>query len=240
MGNQVSTSTHRPPKASMFDGREKTLSVQVVSDMHLEFYKLSSTPDPDSNEQEPEQLFSKLLQPSADYLALLGDIGLPCKEEQHQEVQPMAYEALLVWCSSRWKEVWLIEGNHEYYQSTDILTRQVIEEKCRRAGENVFFLHKRSLIRHGVRICGTCLWSRLPEEEPLRKYIQERLSDYSQIRLGQSLSSCRPLLPSDTHSWFIDQIRWLKREIQQVSSPKSWPMDGNSSSRILISHSHSF
>merc|ERR1712000_694784 len=54
------------------------------------------------------------------------------------------------------------------------------------------------------------------EEEPLRKYIQERLSDYSQIRLGQSLSSCRPLLPSDTHSWFIDQIRWLKREIQQA------------------------
>ena len=72
------------------------MRIQYISDLHLEMYKENVSPD----------LFTKLIRPEAPYLALCGDIGIP---------DFVNYENFLNWCSRRWTKVFLVAGNHEYY-----------------------------------------------------------------------------------------------------------------------------
>ena len=93
-------------KQSKYDNRDPTLSIQVASDLHIEFYGLSKLKG-EELEKEKERVFSMLLTPSAPYLALLGDIGLPAAEEAGQ-----SYRDLLAWCSQRWKVIISFQFQH--------------------------------------------------------------------------------------------------------------------------------
>lgn len=65
----------------------KGLKIQICSDLHLEFYEKIQVPE--------------LIVPSAPYLALLGDIGLPIKEN---------YEEFLLKQSELYEEVFIVAG----------------------------------------------------------------------------------------------------------------------------------
>jgi ankyrin repeat protein len=80
-------------KLLKFDSLPKeNFSIQVASDIHLEFY------------QEGKDL-SQLIIPSAPYLALLGDIGLPIKRQN--------YKQFLLDMSEKFEIVFVLAGNHE-------------------------------------------------------------------------------------------------------------------------------
>ena len=74
-----------------------TFSMQYVSDIHLEMH---------DKYNEGVITPSMFLKPSAPYLALCGDIGIP---------ELKAYDVFLGWCSNNYEKVFLIAGNHEYY-----------------------------------------------------------------------------------------------------------------------------
>jgi len=71
------------------------MRVQYISDIHLELYK-----------DLPEAAFVNFITPDAPYLALCGDIGIPDFKN---------YEKFISWCAPRWNKIFIIAGNHEYY-----------------------------------------------------------------------------------------------------------------------------
>jgi predicted phosphodiesterase len=70
------------------------MTFQYISDIHLEHYKLE-----DIDKVIPEK--------EANILILAGDIGYP------EEIQ---YKTYIQKVSQIWEKVFLIAGNHEYYQ----------------------------------------------------------------------------------------------------------------------------
>eukprot|EP00012_Vannella_robusta_P002763 CAMPEP_0206184706 /NCGR_PEP_ID=MMETSP0166-20121206/1376_1 /ASSEMBLY_ACC=CAM_ASM_000260 /TAXON_ID=95228 /ORGANISM="Vannella robusta, Strain DIVA3 518/3/11/1/6" /LENGTH=233 /DNA_ID=CAMNT_0053599769 /DNA_START=21 /DNA_END=719 /DNA_ORIENTATION=- len=197
----------KSPKPSVFDAKEKDLKFQIASDIHLEFYNLNQSEDEAKNKEDREELFCKLLTPSAPYLALLGDIGLPANETFGK-----IYADLLAWCAIHWEEVWVVSGNHEYYKSDNIETEEAISMACKQAGDNVVYMQNTTLIREGVRVCGSSLWSFIPGEVV---NIHMRLSDYKHISIREG-SAKRALEPKDTHRWHLEHVTWIKEQISEA------------------------
>ena len=71
-------------------------SIQYISDIHLEFYKIN----------EVDNILS-YIQPNAKICVLAGDIGYPFQK---------IYEIFLCGISKKFDEIFLIHGNHEYYR----------------------------------------------------------------------------------------------------------------------------
>lgn len=71
-----------------------TIKIQYASDLHLEFYERAKTWEP-------------ILIPVPDtILVLAGDIGYPNRS---------LYKAFIEYCSRGWKQVYIVAGNHEFY-----------------------------------------------------------------------------------------------------------------------------
>ena len=141
-----------------------SFQLQYISDIHLEHH--------DKN-NEGYLVPSMFLKPSASYLALCGDIGNP---------DLPTYEALLRWCSKSYKLVFLVAGNHEFYnyrssQKSDMDTRlQKIRTMCS-AYNNIIFLNRDTyyLPEYNLRILGCTLWSDTSsgDEEKIIMYMND-------------------------------------------------------------------
>ena len=121
------------------------ITIQVVSDIHLEFYKK----------------FPKI-EPLAKYLFLAGDVGTISK----YETTPMV-EKFLLYCSDNWEKVFYVLGNHEFYQTDrDISKRLSYDELvlfykdiCKKL-PNVYLLDNEEMeIIEGLNVYGTTLWT---------------------------------------------------------------------------------
>jgi predicted phosphodiesterase len=66
--------------------------MQIISDVHLDLNKIDD--------------FASILTPSADYLAILGDVGF------HNIKRGLDF---MSYCSTNFKQVFLVLGNHDYY-----------------------------------------------------------------------------------------------------------------------------
>jgi len=110
--------------------------LQYISDLHLEFIE------------------SIVKVPVAGkYLALLGDIGNPFKSN---------YKTFLDYTSHHWDKVFLITGNHEYYN--DQYCMEEIEWQIKDLAskyQNVFPLIQERYELEEYTILGTTLWSRI-------------------------------------------------------------------------------
>ena len=71
------------------------MRIQYCSDLHLGVRTVAD--------------FTELLVPTAQVLALLGDIGTPDSTE---------FQQFLHWCCTQWKQVLLVPGNHEFWRLT--------------------------------------------------------------------------------------------------------------------------
>jgi len=116
----------------------ETYTLQYASDLHL-------------NDESPP--FHMLLEPVASELALCGDIGNP--------YTPI-YANFLKWCSKHWSKVYLLSGNHEYfnehlYTEVDLQIRAIAQD----AGPNILFLQNETvtLEKYKIIIVGSTLWS---------------------------------------------------------------------------------
>jgi predicted MPP superfamily phosphohydrolase len=112
--------------------------MQIVSDLHLEFYK-------------PHELLEKVkLKPNAEYLVLAGDICV-CGTNDIVNL-----EKFLDYYSSKYKLIFWLAGNHEFYSGKK-LYRSIddILDRCKKLSKkysNVVFLNNK---HYDITINGT-------------------------------------------------------------------------------------
>lgn len=174
--------------------------IQYISDIHLEFH------DEDNKGAFQPDMFVK---PVAPYLVLAGDIGIPELE---------GYKVFMNWCSHHWQHVFLVAGNHEFYNArcpvkTDMASKnQQIREICE-ALPNVHFLDCSSyfLPEENLRILGCTLWSNIPES--LSEKAITYMNDARQI-LQLNDVPFTPWAQSEEHT---KQKQWLTQEIHRCT-----------------------
>ena len=121
--------------------------IQYISDLHLEFYHIQKV-----------RAFANKIPVAADIIVLAGDIGYPHHLNGH-------YSLFLDIVSLKFKKVFIIAGNHEYYSyfAMDI-TVEKINTICQKY-PNVSFLNNEYEDYLGFRWIGTTLWSKLVDKE---------------------------------------------------------------------------
>lgn len=125
-----------------------TIKIQYFSDLHLEFI-------------EPNKIrkIYKNIIPNAEICVLAGDIGLPFQQ---------SYTDFLIYMNNIFKHIFLITGNHEYYQIKEN-SNKTIEEINNKINEiilsnnlnNIHFLNNSSFDLNNYRFIGTTLWSKI-------------------------------------------------------------------------------
>lgn len=142
--------------------------------------------------------------PIADYIALLGDIGDPFTPQYYDFIHDL---------STKFKKVFIIAGNHEYYfQIIDdtISKLKEIESKF----QNVHFLNNESIEVDGYLIVGSTLWSDITNSTSYR------INDFRYIRRNEI-----SLIDVHTYrSFFNKAVEFIQEETK-----KNIPM-------IVLSH----
>lgn len=196
--------------------------LQFVSDIHLEFY-------------EPEELpniLPKIIKPNKNNnVALLGDIGYP-----HTKI----YEDFISWCSKNFKRVFIIAGNHEYYNIADnklskkslevMKTIQEINEKIEDIEanyNNVHFLNRKKYIIHsncsseakdftsGVVILGATLWANIPPK--YQEQLPNMMNDYKCIYYMNENNKIEKLTTAYVNKMHKKDLNWIKKQVEQAN-----------------------
>lgn len=190
------------------------VKIQYVSDIHLETHQHTS-----------KEIFTKILKPSAPYLALCGDIGYPGAQ---------LYEPFLKYCSENFEHVFYIAGNHEYYNDSKaikylktkhFIEKSVPEEELRRISArfpretpedritkikeicekypNIHFLDKEiySIPNTNITVVGCTLWSRL-DMDP---YLYHQFNDFNMICTDKDTI----LTPKVYDQWFEEHLEFI-------------------------------
>jgi len=173
-------------KEVQWDGIE----LQLMSDIHLEF---------DGSEQSIPPW-----EPKAPILCLLGDIGYGTKKRIKEFNILMNFLATQ---AKRYEFVLFVPGNHEYYFGEYEEVMQNFREAFNPI-PNLKLMHKTSLLIKGVRILGTTLWTKIPEDQLF--VATKILNDYSTIEFGNE-----QLTPKITNQFHTEDVNWLRSEIEK-------------------------
>lgn len=161
--------------------------IRLFSDLHLELRRKG----PQFiqgwlNKMDPSRDGS-----AKDTLILAGDVGNPTKP---------IYRFLLTTISPLFEHIFLVAGNHEYYQregkSMEEVETQI--EVVTASFPNVHFLNRRSMIIHRTRFLGCTLWTHSDPD------LYHRISDYYQIP-GMTVERCNALHQRD-RDWLTEQL----------------------------------
>jgi predicted phosphodiesterase len=120
------------------------LAIQYISDIHLELLQVSHIEE-----------FNQLFQPKAKICILAGDIGNPFESK---------YTEFLKTIHCQFQKIFLIAGNHEYYQNTISETKEQIKNVCRQF-ENISFLDNSYEDYDNIRLIGTTLWTHISKPQ---------------------------------------------------------------------------
>ena len=169
-------------------------AIQIASDIHLEF----------------ENVINKMpkIKVKAPILALLGDIGYPRSNEYQQFIKD---------CSSKFKHIIIIAGNHEYYtDSIDNVHREIT--KLAAQYDNVHFLQCQSLelpdIIPNHIILGCTLWVKFDEKYAAKA--MEQINDYTWI---STEDECKVALTTkDTNSMYDEHLEFIIKECEKAKS----------------------
>lgn len=169
------------------------MKLQILSDLHLEF--------------SPNFYPPKI----GNMIALLGDIGYP---------KSLIYKTFITRLSKDYEHVFLITGNHEYYnkQSSYEKINSYLKDFTSDLN-NVHFLNNESYTIENTIFLGSTLWSHIP---PHRGFsIMRRMNDYWQITKDNSeaiKNSNRwhqpiPISFKDTNLWHQMAVDYITKQI---------------------------
>ncbi|AYV82461.1 MAG: metallophosphatase [Hyperionvirus sp.] len=191
----------------------RRLHMQVISDIHLEFIEGA--------------IFQKIVRPVAPNLAICGDLGLPYVD---------SYDNFLSKCSQNFKNVFLIAGNHEYYQwkrkegqkMTMGEVDSLIETLTKKYANVRYLNNKYHVLDNKFAIIGTTLWS---EIKPINYYYaQNGLNDYNQIYSSPDML----ITPRYTDQKFTENSEWLQKTMDELRDKKLIIMSHHLPSKKLI------
>jgi Icc-related predicted phosphoesterase len=121
------------------------MRIQYISDLHIEMMNI----------RRFKQICEKI-SPKCEILVLAGDIGNPMLITQN-------YKSFLDIMSKKFKKVFLITGNHEYYGNDIYKTDEYIANICSSKG-NISFLNNATELYNGYRFIGSTQWTRINEQ----------------------------------------------------------------------------
>lgn len=135
----------------------KTSSIALVSDIHLEFGACELTPT------------------KADTLILAGDIVVAVRfKDENLDFFKKACD--------EYKNVIYIMGNHEHYGSEFKNTQEILRRKLASL-RNLHFLDNESVTIDDIMFIGSTLWTSCNDRDPnVLNYVDNGLSDYQVIR----------------------------------------------------------
>lgn len=185
------------------------MKVQIASDIHLEI-------NVDIKD------YKTILVPNAEILFLLGDIGDPNTTD---------YVNFLTYCSKNWNKVYLIAGNHEYYNNFTIDENNITIKNITKLFTNVKFLNKEydtlsydngeneskdlSEDETSYLIVGLTLWSNV------KNGINNYLNDYNFIHYTKLKNGRRLLVsPYNIRNEYKNNVIWLKSVIEKFNYKK--------------------
>lgn len=183
------------------------IKFQYISDLHLEHYSFI--------------IKIKKLE-DCDNLFLLGDIGYAYSQIYHDFIK---------YCSNKWKNVFVIYGNHEYYCGVSkyktIKTMEEIENETKKFPSNVYFLNNSYILINKrtsevkylleredhsddfIKIIGTTLWSNI------NQVAAKNMNDYNFIYTSPTTK----LTPDETRSFFRMSKEYIIQEILMDTFP---------------------
>lgn len=173
------------------------MKFQYYSDIHLEFYN--------ENINKIHRLFDK--KTNADVLLLAGDIGYPNRK---------SYKHFIDMVSPKYKHVFVISGNHEYYkqhpssmQDVDAMCRDI----CNQAPHgNVRFLQNEAhQISEDISIYGGTAWTCIPRSK--FRSVEASVRDYELIH------DFTPHVSNMLHQNFITG---LESTLENTSEKMKW------------------
>ena len=132
------------------------MKIQYISDLHIELM----------HKNKFNKLCDKII-PKCDVLVLAGDIGNPLHHNDK-------YTSFLHLMSDKFKKVFIITGNHEYYQNDIIKTNEKVHEICC-SRNNLSFLDNTTEFYNGIRFVGTTQWTHICDPQYL-------INDFSAIK----------------------------------------------------------
>jgi len=142
------------------------MKIRLLSDLHLELYPQTEMPTAISAPGIARQgypLSNLKFKKNADVVILAGDIGNPYQD---------SYINLLRLLSLTHTKVFVITGNHEYYNKR---TMSKIDHKIKKLcldEDNIHFLQTDSIVYNRVKFIGCTLWSN-PSNLSLCKYMND-------------------------------------------------------------------
>ena len=168
--------------------------IQYASDLHLEFLN------------NRRFLKKNLLKPVAPYLILAGDIDVFHKGKVREK---WWFE----YFSKNWEQVYIIPGNHEYYQNQDACNTLHLDYAVH---DNVRYINNQKITIEGVDVYFTTLWSKLSNH-----LIEQYIGDFHCTKFNG-------IRYSATHhnALFLDTIQWLQTELALPKKNK----------RVVVSH----
>jgi len=174
--------------------------IQICSDLHVEFY--------DPADPEYDSKLKALFEPAAENLALLGDIGL---------IRQPSYRAFLLAASEQFRRVFVVLGNHEFYQSTMPGALRNVARICAER-ENLFLVENASFVVDNVRIVGATLWAHIPEAYVV--VVARCMNDYRMIGSEDDNKSGdfdgrdqEALDPTETSAMHAHTVQFIQKEL---------------------------
>lgn len=191
------------------------VNIQIVSDLHLEFRGLN---------------FKTLIKPSADILFLLGDICVLGTQNDWA-----LYQEFIKYISPKFKYIFHVPGNHEYYTSNRNITKENTVpgidfklKKFSKSVSNLFILNNNTtrlnIDKKTYVFIGSTLWTYI--EPKHRKYIQNKMNDYAMIWVpnekSKNIFSRSPWKPyrhytvDDMTKLHIKAVRYISKELKNI------------------------
>lgn len=165
----------------------------VWSDLHTELSSLNHV------KKICKTYFKKDLNSS---LILAGDIGKPGDKK---------YLYLLEWCSRRYNKIFVIAGNHEFYNTTNVV--DTLRNMCMKF-PNVYFLDKNIYYSDSYIIFGCILWTHIHtiEIHDVKKY-------YNDFKYINNI---------DINTWHDSDLNWLTNALEYYKN--------DNRTKIVITH----
>jgi predicted MPP superfamily phosphohydrolase len=153
--------------------------IQYASDLHLDVNGIK---------------IDEVIEPSADILVLAGDI---C-EARHKTLMTDTIE----WLESKFKRIFYVPGNHEFYGDTYIAGRNRLMNLESEKTKVLLSGHPKYDLGNGYNILGTTLWSFCPPE--IMSFMEYTFSDFRKIK------SFTGIMYNKLHNM---DCMWLAREL---------------------------
>jgi predicted phosphodiesterase len=172
------------------------IKLQYLSDIHLEFYNKTQIDE-----------FIRQFKVIAPICILAGDIGYPYSS---------SYQFFLEQMSFKFNKVFLVHGNHEYYQLKENKNKTMLDiiiktEQIVAGMPNVHFLNNSCYDLASYRFAGTTMWSELSDP----KYIindKHVIHEYSMDKINDLHARAKQFIHDTTEKSILD-----KQEIIMVT-----------------------